>query len=189
MGRGKSYLSGVNRFVDEAIGGWRLSTAAVAYSGFPETIQGPGNNSNSFGNSRPNQYRALKIVNRTPDQWYGTDPSAIPCTTPGVDNGVCAFGIPANNTFGNARNGNTRGPRYVNVDMSAFKDFKVFREQTLGFRFDAFNAFNIVSYGNPDTSITDTNFGNISNQSAVNGVAQAVRSQERRLQFSGNYRF
>ena len=185
VGRGQSFLSGANRFVDELVGGWKASVAAVAYSGFADTITGPGNNSNSFGNSRPNQYRPLKIVNRSINNWYGTDPSAIPCTTRGVDNGLCAFGAPAANTFGDARNGNTRGPRYLNVDMSAFKDFHTFREQAVGFRFDAFNAFNIVSYGNPDTNIDDTTFGNISNQ----GGSQAVRSVERRLQFSANYRF
>jgi hypothetical protein len=65
--------------------------------------------------------------------------------------------------------------------MSAFKDFHTFREETLGFRFDAFNAFNIVSYGNPDAGITDSNFGNVS--------TQGVRSVERHLQFSANYRF
>jgi hypothetical protein len=102
---------------------------------------------------------------------------------------LCAFGAPASNTFGDAKNGNTRGPRYLNVDMSAFKDFATFREQTLGFRFDAFNAFNIASYGNPDTNISDTNFGNISNQGTANGIQQAVRSTERKLQFSANYRF
>jgi hypothetical protein len=68
--------------------------------------------------------------------------------------------------------------------MSAFKDFPIVREQTLGFRFDAFNAFNIASYGNPDTGITDSNFGNISNSGT-----SAVRSVERHLQFSANYRF
>ena len=189
VGRGQSFLSGANRFVDELVGGWKASVAAVAYSGFAETITGPGNNSNSFGNSRPNQYRPLKIVNRSIDHWYGTDPSATPCRTQGVDNGLCAFGAPAPNTFGDARNGNTRGPGYLNVDMSAFKDFHTVREQTVGFRFDAFNAFNIVSYGNPDTGIDDGNFGNISNQGSANGANQAVRSTERRLQFSANYRF
>ena len=184
VGRGKEYLSNTGRWLDEAIGGWKLSTAAVAYSGFPETFTGPGNNSNSYGNSRPNQYRKLKIVDRTVDNWWGTDPSATPCTTPGVDNGACAYGTPASNEFGTARNGSERGPGYLNVDMSAFKDFAIIREQTLGFRFDAFNAFNIASYGNPDTGITDgPNFGNISNQSSP------VRSTERHLQFSANYRF
>ena len=184
IGRGRQFLSGVNSWVDGAIGGWRLSTAIVVYSGFPQTTTGPGNNSNSYGNSRPNQYRSLKVRNRSVDNWFGTDPSATPCTTPGVDNGVCAFGVPATNTFGTARNGNVYGPGFRNVDMSIFKDFHVWREQTLGFRFDAFNAFNIVSYGNPDTGITDSNFGNISSQGSG-----ATRSTERHLQFSANYRF
>ncbi len=189
VGRGQQYFHDINRGLDEVIGGWRLSLATVVYSGFPETITGPGNNSNSYGNSRPNQYRALKIVNRSIDNWYGTDPSAKPCLTAGQDNGLCAFGIPATNTFGTARNGNTRGPGYFNMDMSAFKDFHTFREQTVGFRFDAFNVFNLVSYGNPDTGITDSTFGNIAGQGTANGVSQAVRSTERRLQFSANYRF
>ncbi len=76
------------------------------------------------------------------------------------------------------------GPGFHNVDMSVFKDFHTFHEQTIGFRFDAFNAFNMASYGNPDTGITDTNFGNVSNQGS-----NATRSVERHLQFSANYRF
>ncbi len=184
VGRGKEFLPNVNRFVDEAIGGWRLGVAGVAYSGFPQTLSSPGSNNsnNPYGTQRPNQYRPLKIVNRTLTNYFGTDPSATPCTTPGVDNGVCAYGVAANNTFGNARNGNVRGPGYLNVDLSAFKEFHTFREQTFGFHFDAFNAFNITSYGNPDTGIGDgIDFGNVSNQ--------GVRSVERHLQFSANYRF
>jgi hypothetical protein len=182
VGRGKEYLSGVNRIFDEVIGGWRIATAAVAYSGFPETITGPGNNSNSYGNSRVNQYRKLKIVHRSLSNWYGTDPSATPCTTAGVDNGVCAFGVPAPNAFGTSSNGSVRGPGYLNVDMSAFKDFHVMGEHTVGFRFDAFNAFNIVSYGNPDTGITDSTFGGVANLGNI-------RSTERHLQFSAKYSF
>jgi hypothetical protein len=128
-----------------------------------------------------NQYRPLNIVNRTTQNWFGTDPSAAPCLTAGDDNGVCAFGVPAPNTFGSESNGAFRGPGYLNVDMSAFKDFHVVREDTIGFRFDAFNAFNIVSYGNPDSGITDSLFGNVSQQSP--------RSTERHLQFSVKYRF
>ncbi len=182
VGRGQEFLGHMNRVEDEALGGWKLSVAGVGYSGFPESLTGPGNNSNSYGNSRPNQYRKLKIVDRSIVNWFGTDPSAQPCLTAGVDNGVCAFGVPAPNAFGTARNGNVRGPGYLNVDMSAFKDFSVYRAETLGFRFDAFNAMNIVSYGNPDTNITDTTFGQIASQ-------ESIRSQERHLQFSLKYTF
>jgi hypothetical protein len=74
----------------------------VAYSGFPETITGPGGNSNTGtdGQERANQYRKLKIVHRSVNNWFGTDPSATPCTNAGVDNGVCAYGAPASNAFG-----------------------------------------------------------------------------------------
>ena len=181
LGHGKEFLSNANRLVDEAVGGWKISTGIVLYSGFPETITGPGNNSNSFGVSRVNQYRKLRVVGRSNENWWGIDASATPCSTAGVDNGVCAFGVPASNTFGTESNGAVRGPAYRNVDLSVFKDFHTIREQSIGFRFDAFNALNLVSYGNPDTGITDSNFGNVS--------FQGVRSVERHLQFSLKYSF
>jgi hypothetical protein len=187
VGRGKEFLKNSNRIVDEAVGGWKLSAAAVGYSGFPETITGPGNNSNSYGSSRVNQYRRLRIAHRSNTNWFGTDPSATdicepnPMTGITTDDGVCAFGVPSNNTFGTELNGAVHGPGYFNMDLSAFKDFHIAESHTIGFRFDAFNALNIVSYGNPDTGITDSTFGNVS--------LQGVRSVERRLQFSAKYNF
>lgn len=181
LGRGQQFLSGANRMMDEMVGGWKLSSSIVGYSGFPETITGGSNNSQSYGTNRVNQYRRLKVAGRSNENWFGTDPSATPCATAGVDNGVCAFGVPANNVFGTESNGSVRGPGFFNTDFSAFKDFHTFREETIGFRFDAFNALNIVSYGNPDTGITDTNFGNVS--------LQGPRSTERHLQFSLHYDF
>jgi len=52
----------------------------------------------------------------------------------------------------------------------------------VGFRFDAFNAFNIVSYGNPDTGITNGSFGQVAS-------IGSIRSTERHLQFSAHYTF
>ncbi|HEY1805639.1 MAG TPA: TonB-dependent receptor [Terracidiphilus sp.] len=185
VGRGKQYFSSTSRVMDEIIGGWKLSTAAVAYSGFPANILGGSSNSNSYGPNRANKYVKMKIVGRTHANWFGTDPSATPCTTAGSKlnslGGACAFGVPATNTFGTSKNGSVRGPGYFNLDMSAFKDFHLFENHTVGFRFDAFNALNIVSYGNPDTGIGDSHFGNVS--------LQGVRSVERHLQFSLKYSF
>ncbi len=64
VGHGQQFLSGANRVVDEAIGGWKIAMAGVGYSGFPETITGGSNNSNSYGSNRVNQYRKLKISHR-----------------------------------------------------------------------------------------------------------------------------
>jgi hypothetical protein len=186
VGTGKEYFSSANRFLDEVIGGWKVSTAIVSYSGFPETLTGGSSNVQSYGTNRVNQYMKSRVVGRTLSNWYGTDPSAIPCTSAGSRTSSpggpeCAFGVPLPGTFGSSPNGAMRGPGFLNVDMSAFKDFHIAGEHTIGFRFDAFNAFNIVSYGNPDSGITDGNFGNVS--------LQGPRSVERHLQFSLKYSF
>ena len=188
FGHGQAYGTNVNRGVDAALGGWKLATSALIYSGFPITMFGPGDSNafNTFGFNRPNQYRPLIIRNRSLDNWWGTDPSATPCLTPGVDNGTCAYGSAGPFTFGSAHNGSERGPGYTQVDVSLFKDFHIWREEhVLGFRADFFNIFNIASYGNPDSGISDgvKNFGNISNQSGV------TRSNSRQIQLSLHYAF
>ncbi len=181
FGHDRKYMTNANRIVDELIGGWKASAGFVFYSGFPQTISGGNSDVNSYGQTRAEQYRPLHIVNRSRYAWFGTDPSAQPCTTAGVDNGVCAFGVPAQGTFGNSVNGVVRGPGFRDVDLSGFKEFRIIREQFLGFRVDAFNAFNMVSFGNPSTSLSPQ-FGWLAQNNAI-------RSVERRLQFSATYRF
>jgi hypothetical protein len=128
----------------------------------------------------------MVIRHRSINNWWGTDPSAVPCLTTGVDDGTCAYGNPGAFTFGTAGNGSERGPGYQQVDASFFKDFHVWREHVVGFRADFFNMFNIASYGNPDNSITDystdpaqNNFGRIT----------SVRSPERQIQLGLHYSF
>jgi hypothetical protein len=190
FGRGRTYGSGAKSALDAVFGGWKVSAAAFLYSGFPITINAPGqSNTNSFGQSRANQYRKLIVRNRTINNWWGTDPSAQPCVgnsttnAPPVDNGVCAYGLAYNGglpTFGTARINTERAPGYRQVDTSLFKEFHVWREQVVGFRADFFNIFNIASYGNPDNNVQDgKNFGLIS----------GVRSPPRQIQLSLHYAF
>ena len=178
FGRGQAYGSGVNRLVDLLLGGWSISASAVAYSGFPVTINGPQNsNTNSFGGARANHYRKLRIVHRSVANWFGTDPSATPCA--GADDGVCAYGPAGPLSFGTASVGSERTPGYAQIDSSGFKDFHLTERQSVGFRADAFNVFNISSYGNPDSFVSDSNFGQITN----------TRSLPRIIQLSAHYTF
>ncbi len=177
-GRGQLYGASANRVLDLLLGGWSISSSAIAYSGFPVTINSPDNsNTGSYGQARANQYRKLRVVNRGVDHWFGTDPSATGCA--GADNGICAYGPESSLSFGTASVGSQRAPGYEQIDASAFKDFHITERQAVGFRADAFNAFNIASYGNPDNTITDTNFGQITN----------TRSLPRILQLSLHYTF
>ena len=182
FGRGRTYGGNANRFMDSVFGGWKLAASALLYTGFPVTIFGPGNNQtfNAFGFNRANQYRPLIIRNRSLQHWWGTDPSATPCLTAGVDNGICAYGEEGSFQFGTARNSTERAPGYRQVDTSFFKDFHVWGEQhVLGFRADFFNIFNIASYGNPDNGITDGGYG----------VINSTRSNSRQIQLSLHYAF
>ena len=181
FGRGRTYGGGASPLVDSVFGGWRLATTAILYSGFPVTIFGQNNNGalNAYGFNRANQYRPMQIRNRSINNWWGTDPSATPCTGAGVDNGVCAYGNEGDFQFGTAKNSTERAPGYRQVDMSLFKDFRLWREQVLGFRADFFNIFNIASYGYPDNNINDSAFGQIA----------SVRSPARQIQLSLHYMF
>jgi len=183
FGRGRDYGSHVNRFVDWAIGGWKVSANAVMYSGFPITIGSTNNSaSNNGAGARANQYRPLIVKNRTLAHWFGTDPSAVPCGV--VNNGTCAYGTeqgpllgPA---FGTARVGTERAPGYRDVDVSAFKQFRTYKEQYLQFRADAFNVGNIVSYSAPaSTASTLSTFGQITSS----------LSPARQIQMSLKYEF
>jgi hypothetical protein len=184
LGRGRMFGANMPRVLDEVVGGWKIGMTGIAYSGFPVNIGTSNNNSFVNGNSqRANHYRTLKRVNPSINNWFGTDPSAVPCTTPGVDNGVCAYGQPADGTFGNASPDSERAPGFQTYGASVTKDFTIWHEHQINFRADADNVFNSAYLGNPDNDINSTTFGNIGNQGTP------IRSNPRAMQLSMKYHF
>jgi hypothetical protein len=136
-----------------------------------------------------NQYGPLKVAGRGTNaagvfKWFGTDPSAAPCnarsTSPSAANPACAFGR-TNTDFGTSKIGTLRGPGFQNYDLSLSKGFRTIKEQTLKARVDAFNAFNISSYGQPNMYVggNDNSFGAITSTS----------SGPRKIQLSMVYEF
>ena len=182
FGHGQIYGGHTNKVLDLLAGGWTLSSTAIAYSGLPITIMANDvSNTNTyagpFGGFRANQYRQLHIVGQGTRNWFGTDPSAQPCS--GADDGLCAYGTPAANTFGSARVSTQRAPGFEQIDSSLFKDFHITEGQAVGFRADAFNVMNLVSYNNPDNNVNDTNFGQIT----------SAKNSPRTIEFSAHYSF
>jgi hypothetical protein len=179
FGRGKKFGGSMNRWVDGAVGGWKLAGDAIVFSGLPVTINGP-NNTNVFNRAeRANQYRQLTGKHRSIGDWFGTDPSATPCQGLGIDNGTCAYGAAGIGQFGTAANNTERAPGYEQIDLAASKSFAITESQYIEFRTDFFNAFNIASYDNPDNRVQDGTFGKITN----------VRSLPRQIQMSLHYTF
>lgn len=181
FGRGQRFGSHMNRVLDEAIGGWKLSGDAILYAGFPITITSTNVANANAGTARANRYGKIKVVNRNLNNWFGTDPSAVPCTSntgPTTAN-PCAYGPEITNSFGTAGVGTERSPGYRIIDMSVFKEFALFKGQSILFRTDAFNAFNMASYAAPASSVSSTTFGRIT----------STISPARQFQFSAKYRF
>ncbi len=178
FGRGRRYGSNMNRLLDEAVGGWKITGAAIAYTGLPVTINASNTTNTLNRASRANHYRKLNVENRSVAHWFGTGPSVAGCAS-GVDNGLCAYGTPNFEQFGTAGVGSERTPAFNQMDFTGGKQFDITEHQNVEFRADFFNAFNIASYNNPDNGVSDSNFGQITD----------VRSQPRQVQFSVHYNF
>ena len=65
-------------------------------------------------------------------------------------------------TYGTFGRNALRGPGAFNTNLSLSKIFRVREKVDVELRADAFNLFNNVEFGNPDTNIGDPNFGQIS---------------------------
>jgi hypothetical protein len=186
FGRGRQFGANMNRVVDEVIGGWKVSMSGKAYTGFPINISATNNAYMRNNAQRANHYTQMKITGRNLQNWFGTDPSAFPCTavgattyTSGGNTNTCAYGQPADGTFGNASPQSERVPGFQQYDASASKDFRIIGEHSIGFRADASNVFNLTSLGNPNNAANSTSFGQIT----------SVRSIPRSLQLSVRYLF
>ena len=188
FGRGMKFGGNMNRALDEAVGGWKLSGSVVMYSGFPLTM---GSYEDYYVNSwaaHAIHFRSMQVVHRTVQNWFGTDPSAVPCTQfdangNTIDNGTCAYGVESFNGFGNAQNGSERAPGFRQVDLSGMKTFHITESQSLQLRGDAFNALNIASYAPPNAQLEDAAYAN------VFGQITKTNSSQRIMQVSMHYSF
>jgi len=155
FGRGQRFGGNWNRAVDAFLGGWAINTIQTVSSGTPLALSATNNNNNFGPGERPN--------------WNGTNPRLSGRIENRLNRyfNTSAFSQPAAYTYGNVSRtiGSVRNPRYVNTDLSLFKEFTFYHELKSQLRLEAFNAFNHPIFGGPGTSVTGSNFGVISSQS------------------------
>ena len=168
FGRGRAIGGGVNKVVNEFIGGWQLGTIFTAHSGFAFS---------STTGAFP-----LGFVFDSPGVLTG--PSSALSTHIHDDNGaIQLFSNPtaAVNAFSNPFGGelgtrnNLRGPGFINFDMSLTKSFAMpwSESHTIKFRAEAFNVFNHTNFSDPSTtSINSPTFGQITSQANPSRVMQ-----------------
>ncbi len=156
FGHGKKFLSGNNRALDLAVGGWSLNAFGVIQTGYPLSVTQSNNNS-IFGAS----YQRPNATGISPETSGSTDDRINGWLNP------AAFSLAPAYTFGNTtRFLDVRGPGLFNFDVSVFKSFSI-KERIKGqFRAEALNATNTPYFGNPNTSYSPTSstFGVITSQ-------------------------
>jgi hypothetical protein len=125
---------------------WQIAPIVSIRSGTPFTpLTGADNSLSGLNLDRPN-------VTGNP---YAANLSGSPVTwlSPG------AFVANAKGTFGNAGAYSLRGPAYAGTDLAITRSFTIRESQRLDVRFEFFNFFNRVNFGNPTATLSSAQFG------------------------------
>lgn len=153
-------------------GGWQANVVLARYSGTPFTVSAPGTSLNAPGNAQ------------TADQVksHVSILGAHGLVSPYFD--TSAFAPVTAASFGTAAYSSIRGPGYGNLDLSIFRTFPIFERLKMQFRAEAFNLLNHPNFANPDSGVTDANFGLITGTSPGNRlIAERYMKLGLRLQF------
>jgi hypothetical protein len=145
FGPGQKYLNGGNILEQKLVGGWSVSGIATFQDGFPLALTATGTANGPGYGRRPN------VVTGCNKQVSGSAQSRLN----GWFNASC-FSVPAAYTLGNesATDPLLRAQGMANYDFSLAKKTAITERFKLEFRAEAYNIFNRVQFGLPNTSIT-----------------------------------
>ena len=147
FGRGQHFTLGNNAIVDALVGGWRVSGVHTFESGLPFTpnvANAPLLNAD-FG-ARADVIGLPSIAHRDRNQWF--NPAAYSEPTQPFRNG-------------NARRNSLRGPGLTLSDLSLAKTLLHEKRVSLDIQADAFNVFNHVNLGLPNSQVDNPQAGQI----------------------------
>jgi hypothetical protein len=157
-------------FTHGALAGWQLAGSAILQTGTPINITTSATyptgdfNADNNGGDRPNA-------------------PASGVKTGGWTNNEYLRGIflasdfpkPAPGQNGNLARNAYRGPGYADVSLSLSKKFELTPKVSAEVRLDAFNAFNRVNLSDPQTDLSNSNFGKSTSQLNPRAFQTGVR--------------
>ncbi len=168
-------LADSRALLQNLFGAWQINGILALQSGQPFTPYddrgfhtGGDYNADGAQNDRPNAPSIGNTVSSVRSDWVnpGSGPFKIPTTNPegipGSAEKVDFFGQPEPGTNGTLGRNTYEGPGFANLDFSLFKNFKIEainEESRLQLRFEIFNAFNRVNFGQPMPALSNPLFG------------------------------
>jgi hypothetical protein len=146
---------GMKGAADKVVNGWEVSTILLWQGGFPFSIFSGVDNSLSgiFEDRADFTGTGIQQANLSTgrshaqliQEWFNTS----------------LFKQNALGTYGNSGKNILRGPGQFSNNMALVKDTKITERAGLQFRAEAFNVFNNVNFYQPDHTVTDSAFGQI----------------------------
>jgi TonB dependent receptor len=134
-------------FRKAVLGGWQLNSILLLQSGVPFSVLAGVNRSLSGGAGD-----RADLIGSGPVPIYGNVSEYFD---------TARFALPALGTFGTAGRNILVGPGYADMDMSAFKSFRMTESKSLTLRWEVFNLFNRANFGNPSGTLSSAAFGQI----------------------------
>jgi hypothetical protein len=155
FGRGRHFMPAAPRLVDGIFGGWIVSSLFTYNSGLPLRLGA------AVVTGDP------AISNPTSNHWFDTSKvSVLPAFTP------------RSNPI---QYSDLVGPRFVNLDMTLAKQFRVVERVKFELRMEAYNALNGFTPAAPNTTVGNVNFGKT--------IGELAGTQGRQIQLSGRFQF
>jgi hypothetical protein len=175
VGKGRHFLSNLNRAADLLLGGWNIGGVYTAQTGqfLTALYTGPDPTGTVFTSSRtpaqvtrrPNQLRDPNLPGdqRTVGRWFDAS----------------AFAIPGAGQFGTASKGNLKGPGINCLNLGIYKQIAITESVKLNTELTAINALNHPNWSNPAVNISQT--ANVGVISGVGGVYDSTGARTLRL--------
>jgi outer membrane receptor protein involved in Fe transport len=167
------FLQNSANWYGKVLGNWQLNGIFTAMSGTPFTVfdsndvslQGQAPEISGFSSNRPNVVGNPNSGPRTAAEWFNVN--AFQRINQDPNSPVEQFGNEGRNAL--------VGPRYVNWDVSAFKNIRLTEQKELQFRGELFNVLNHTNFRLPVSDIESATFGQIQSDVSPRVIQVALK--------------
>ncbi|HET9743804.1 MAG TPA: carboxypeptidase regulatory-like domain-containing protein [Terriglobales bacterium] len=160
-----------NSFLNQVLGGWQYSGKLFWRTGLPFTVD----DGNVFYLNNPTAVPGQPLggsatfgqISNCSSKNASDSGSAPPCLDVNSFNNVNSATFTGYTNFPTQRRNQYRGPGFFDMDMSLFKNFKLTERLTFGIGANAYNVFNHPNFANPDHTLGDVPFGDLTSTVSV----------------------
>ncbi len=181
-----------SRIAQTILGNWQISpivsyltsdwlsvttNADSAFIGIPSTVNDVGQRPDSVPGQAiyvPHTQLPVTVANRVVTsghlgvQWINPKAFVAPTVTPGftgniINNGIGPITV---GPLGNVGRNTIKGPSIRGFHFALTRKFKINERNEIDARFEAFNVFNMVNYGDPSLTLKSSQFGGVYERSS-----------------------